>query len=96
MRFSSGSTSDSSQLTMDSMIAAQIADHQKSVTCSPQPVVVSVIHDVIHSINALMTMWTSPSVRMYSGIATNCTIGLMNALTTPKISGDHEDDADSA
>ena len=52
----------------------------------PQWVVCSVIHDVIHSINALMTMWISPSVRMYSGIEMSCTTGLMMALTRPKIS----------
>src|SRR3954468_4077125 len=35
--------------------------------------------------NALMTMWKRPSVRMYSGIEIICTIGLMTALTRPKI-----------
>src|ERR1700739_2193949 len=32
-----------------------------------------------------MTMWIRPRVRMYSGIDRICTIGLMNALTRPKI-----------
>ena len=56
--------SDSSQLTIDSTIAAQIAVHQKSSMTRPQWVVCSVIQEVIHSINALMTMWIRPSVRM--------------------------------
>ena len=73
------------QLTIDSTIAAQIAVHQKSSMYRPQWVVCSVIHEVIHSISALMTMWIRPSVRMYSGIEMICTIGLMNALTRPKI-----------
>ena len=56
--------SDSSQLTIDSTIAAQIAVHQKSSMNRPQCVVFSVIQEVIHSISALMTMWIRPSVRM--------------------------------
>ena len=47
--------------------------------------VCSVIHEVIHNISALITMWIRPSVRMYSGIEMICTIGLMIALTNPKI-----------
>ena len=43
------------------------------------------IRAVIHSIKALTTTWKRPSVRMYSGIDKNCTIGLMIALTRPKI-----------
>ncbi len=56
--------SDSAQLTIDSTIAAQIAVHQKSSMKRPQWVVCSVIHEVIHSISALITMWNRPSVRM--------------------------------
>ena len=47
--------------------------------------VFSVIRAVIHNIRALMTMWISPRVRMYSGIEMSWTIGLMMALTSPKI-----------
>ena len=57
-------TSESSQLTIDNTIAAQIAVHQKSSMNRPQWVVCSVIHEVIHSMNALMTTWIKPSVRM--------------------------------
>ena len=56
--------SDSSQLTIDSTIAAQIAVHQKSSMKRPQWVVCSVIQEVIHNISALITMWISPRVRM--------------------------------
>ena len=47
--------------------------------------VCSVIHAVIHNMKALITTWNRPSVRMYSGIDSSWTIGLMNALTNPKI-----------
>jgi hypothetical protein len=60
----SRTNSDSNQLMIDKTIAAQMAVHQKSSMYRPQWVVCSVIHDVIHNINALMTMWMRPSVRM--------------------------------
>ena len=66
-------------------MAAQIAVHQKWSNCRPQWVVCSVIQAVIHSISALTTIWNRPIVRMYSGIDKIWTIGLMNALTRPKI-----------
>ena len=61
---SAWTTSDRSQLTIESTIAAQMAVHQKSSIASPQCVVCSVIHEVIHNMNALITMWKRPSVRM--------------------------------
>lgn len=42
-------------------------------------------HAVSHSIDALTTTWKRPRVRMYNGIDKICTMGLMNALTRPKI-----------
>lgn len=84
-RRKSRANSDRIQLTIDNKIAAQIAVHQKWSICSPQWVVCSVIHAVSHSIDALTTTWKRPRVRMYNGIDKICTMGLMNALTRPKI-----------